>query len=51
MKSYTIYYNIKGDTTKYVGSAYGENEAEAREYFDVFHRAEEYEIEKIKFYK
>ena len=51
MKTYTIYYTIKDDSTKYVGSAYGANEAEALEYFDVFHRGEEYEIEKVQLYK
>lgn len=49
--TYTVYYKIKNDNTKYVGSAYGENEAEALSYFDVFHRHEAYEIEEIKRYK
>ena len=49
--TYTVYYRIKNDSTAYVGSAYGANEAEALEYFAVFHRGEAYEIESIKLYK
>lgn len=51
MKSYTIYYRLKDDSTAYVGGAYGNNEAEALAYFAASHRGEDYEIECIKLYK
>ena len=51
MKEYTIFYTLKNDRTEYVGSAYGADETEAAEYFDIFHRGEDYEIEKVQIYK
>lgn len=51
MKTFTVYYTIKGDDTKYVGSARGNNEQEALAEFAVYHSRENYEIEKIVFYK
>lgn len=48
---FTVCYKLKNDDTAYVGSAYGENEAEALDYFAVFHSGENYEIESIKRYK
>lgn len=49
--TYTVYYRLKNDSTEYVGTAYGTTEAQALEYFDVFHRGENYEIESVELYK
>lgn len=49
--TYAITYTLENDNTKYIGWAYGQDEAEALTYFDTIHRNENYEIKSISFYK